>query len=211
MRTLAIVSQKGGVGKSMLARQLAVIAGETQPVILIDRDAKQGTTTKWWHRRQKLDPAPDTPTLLDLEGQQLPSVIAALKRKPGVTFIDTRPAVEEPEAEAARVSDLVLVPVGTSLDDLEAVGDTLKMVRRIGRRTVIIVNAAKNEARAKDTRAALAAYPFAVCPAHLTDRSAFLDATTEGRGVSEMQGAGARAAEAELRAVWKWILEQGEE
>ena len=129
----------------------------------------------------------------------------------GVTFIDTRPAVEEPEAEAARVSDLVLVPVGTSLDDLEAVGDTLKMVRRIGRKTVIIVNAAKNEARAKDTRAALAAYPFAVCPAHLTDRSAFLDATTEGRGVSEMQGAGARAAEAELRAVWQWILEQGEE
>lgn len=208
MRTFAIVSQKGGVGKSMLARQLAVVAGETQPVILIDRDAKQGTTSKWWHRRQKLDPPPDTPTLLDIEGQTLLSVVAALKRKAGVTFIDTRPAVEEPEAEAARVADLVIVPVGASLDDLEAVGDTLKMVRRIGRQTVIVVNGARNDARAKDTRAALAAYPFAVCPTHLTDRTAFLDATTEGRGVSEMQGAGARAAEAELRAVWQWIMSQ---
>ena len=211
MRTYAIVSQKGGVGKSMLARQLAVVAGETGPAILIDRDAKQGTTTKWWHRRQKLDPAPDTPTLLDLEGQNLHSVIAALRRKAGVAFIDTRPAVEEPEAEAARVADLVIVPVGASLDDLEAVGDTLKMVRRIGRKTVIVVNAARNEARAKDTRAALAAYPFAVCPVHLTDRTAFLDATTEGRWVSEMQGAGARAAEAELRGVWQWIVERGDE
>src|SRR3712207_7829686 len=58
-------------------------------------------------------------------------------------------------SEAAGVSDLVIVPVRPSPDDLETVGDTLKIIRRLGKRAVLIVNAAKNEARATNARAAL--------------------------------------------------------
>lgn len=207
MRTYALISQKGGAGKSTLARQLAVLAAEAGPSLLIDRDP-QATTSKWLERRQKLRPDLDNPNLLDLEGRKLPEVITALKRQPGRILVDTRPAVQEPEAEAARVADLVIVPVRPSLDDLEAVGDTLTMLRRLGRRTVLVVNAAKNAARAKDARAALAAYPVAVSPVHLADRAVYLDASMEGRGVIEMQGAQARAAADELRELWAWIEEQ---
>lgn len=207
MRTYALISQKGGAGKSTLARQLAVLAAETGPALLIDRDP-QATTSKWLERRQKLRPDLDNPNLLDLEGKRLPEVVTALKRQPGSILVDTRPAVQEPEAEAARVADLVIVPVRPSLDDLEAVGDTLVMLRRLGRRTVLVVNAAKNAARAKDARAALAAYPVAVSPVHLGDRAVYLDASMEGRGVIEMHGAQARAAADELRQLWAWIEEQ---
>lgn len=207
MHIYSLISQKGGAGKSTLARQLAVLAGEAEPSLLIDRDP-QRTTTKWWTRRRELAPAPDRPELVDLDGTNLTEAMGLLRRKPsGSLFIDTRPAVDEPEAEAARVADLVIVPVRPSPDDLEAVGDTLKILRRLDRRAIIIVNAARNESRATGARAALSRYPVPVCPVHLADRTVYLDASLQGRGVTEMRGTAAREAVDELRRVWSWVQE----
>jgi chromosome partitioning protein len=207
VQIFALISQKGGAGKSTLARQLAVLAGEDGASILIDRDPQE-TTKKWWQRRQGLQPIPAHPDLLDLDGTTLTDAVAALrKRTNGVVFVDTRPAVAEPEAEAARVADLVIVPVRPSPDDLEAVGETLKILRRLGKRVVIVVNAAKNEVRARDARAALSRYPVPVCPTHIADRAVYLDASLEGRGVGEMRGGAARDAHAELHKLWVWISE----
>jgi len=205
-----LISQKGGAGKSTLARQLAVLAGEAGTSILIDRDS-QGTTTKWWQRRQALQLSLERPDLLDLDGTDLTAAVTALRKQHGIVFVDTRPAVAEPEAEAARIADLVIVPVRPSPDDLEAVGETLKILRRLDKRAVVIVNAAKNEVRARDARAALSRYPVPVCPVHVGDRAVYLDASLEGRGIGEMRGAAARDAHAELRTVWNWILEVAHE
>ncbi|MFO1154812.1 MAG: hypothetical protein U1E42_14295 [Rhodospirillales bacterium] len=207
MQIYALISQKGGTGKSTLARQFAVLAGEAEPSLLIDRDP-QRTTTNWWARRQDLAPLPERPDLIDVDGTSLTAAAAALRRKPaGTLFIDTRPAVEEPEAEAARIADLVVVPVRPSPDDLEAVGETLKILRRLDKRAVLIVNAAKTASRATTARAALSRYPVPVCPIHVADRTVYLDASLEGRGVGEMRGAAAREARDELRQVWTWIQE----
>ena len=209
MHIFSLISQKGGAGKSTLARQLAVLAGETETAsILIDRDPQE-TSTKWWQRRQALQPAPERPDLLDIGTADLSTAVASLRKRRGggVVFIDTRPAVAEPEAEAARVADLVIVPVRPSPDDLEAVGETLKILRRIGRRAALVVNAAKNEVRARDARAALSRYPVPVCPTYIADRAVYLDASLEGKGVGEMRGAAARDAHAELRVAWTWLQE----
>jgi chromosome partitioning protein len=206
VQIFSLISQKGGAGKSTLARQLAVLAGEAGPSVIIDRDPQE-TSTKWWQRRQALHPPPKRPDLLDLDGSDLTTAMRTLRKQHGVVFVDTRPAVADPEAEAARVADLVIVPVRPSPDDLEAVGETLKILRRLEKRAVVIVNAAKNEVRARDARAALSRYPVPVCPTHLGDRAVYLDAALEGRGIGEMRGAGARDAHAELGAVWTWIQE----
>ena len=206
MQIFSLISQKGGAGKSTLARQLAVLAGEAGASVLIDRDPQE-TSTKWWQRRQALQPVPPRPDLLDLDGTELTVATQALRKQEGVVFVDTRPAVAEPEAEAARVADLVIVPVRPSPDDLEAVGETLKILRRLEKRAVVVVNAAKNEVRARDARAALSRYPVPVCPTHIADRAVYLDAALEGRGVGEMRGQAARDAHAELEAVWTWIQE----
>ena len=211
MHIFALISQKGGAGKSTLARQFAVLAGENDASILIDRDPQE-TSTKWWQRRQGLQPVPARPDLLDLDGTDLPTAVMRLrKRAGGAVFVDTRPAVAEPEAEAARVADLVIVPVRPSPDDLEAVGETLKILRRLDKQAVLVVNAAKNEARARDARAALSRYPVPVCPSYVGDRAVYLDASLEGRGVGEMRGAAGRDAHDELRTVWTWILEVAHE
>lgn len=206
MQIFSLISQKGGAGKSTLARQFAVVAGETSASVLIDRDPQE-TSTKWWQRRQTLQPLPERPDLLDLNGTDLTVAAATLRHRPGAVFVDTRPAVSEPEAEAARIADLVVVPVRPSPDDLEAIGETLKILRRLNKRAVVVVNAAKNDARARDARAALSRYPVPVCPTHIADRAIYLDASLEGRGVGEMRGSVAREAHAELLTVWTWILE----
>jgi chromosome partitioning protein len=209
VQTFSLISQKGGAGKSTMARQLSVLAAEDGgSSFLIDRDP-QATSSKWWQRRQEAEPPLRYPELLDLEGADLTRSVGALKAKPGFLFIDTRPAVGEPEAEAARIADLVIVPIRPSPDDIEAVGDTLKILRRLNKRAVLVVNAARNEARAVSARAALSQYPVPVCPHHLTDRTAYLDASLEGRGVGEMKGAGAREATVEIRRVWEWICTEG--
>jgi chromosome partitioning protein len=188
-----------------------VLAGEKDASILIDRDPQE-TTTKWWQRRQSLQPTPRRPDLLDLDGTTLTGAAVMLrKRDKGVAFVDTRPAVSEPEAEAARVADMVIVPVRPSPDDLEAVGETLKILRRLDKRVVLVVNAAKNEVRARDARAALSRYPVPVCPTHIADRAVYLDASLEGRGVGEMRGSAARDAHAELLKLWTWIQEAAHE
>jgi chromosome partitioning protein len=206
MRTFALIGQKGGSGKSTLARQLSVLASEASPSLLIDRDP-QLTTAKWWQRRQFRTPAPSEPNLLNLDGTTLTAAVAILRQKPGVTFIDTRPAVGEPEAEAARVADLVVVPCRPSPDDLEAIAETLKILRRLDRPAVLVINAAKNPSRARDARVALARYPVAVCPTHIADRSVYLDAALDGLGVGEMKVPAARDALSEIRDVWSWLLE----
>jgi chromosome partitioning protein len=204
MEVYSFISQKGGTGKSTLARQFAVLNG---PSLLIDRDP-QHTTVKWWNRRREVNPAPDFPDLIDLDGTTLTTAVEALRRKPdGLLFIDTRPAVDEPVAEAARVSDLVIIPIRPSPDDLEAVGETLKTIRRLGKPAVLVVNAAKTGARALSARAALSRYPVPVCPVHIADRTVYLDAALEGRGVGEMRGSVARAAFIELQKSWEWIQE----
>lgn len=109
MQIFSLISQKGGAGKSTLARQLAVLAGEAGPSVIIDRDPQE-TSTKWWQRRQALHPPPKRPDLLDLDGSDLTTAMRALRKQHGVVFVDTRPAVADPEAEAARVADLVIVP-----------------------------------------------------------------------------------------------------
>lgn len=204
MRTFALVSQKGGAGKSTLACHLAALAGETGPALMIDRDP-QGTTAKWWSRRTDLDPPPEWPELVDLEGKPLAAAVAELRGQAGALFVDTRPAVQEPEAEAARAADLVVVPVRPTMNDLEAVTDTLDMLKRINRPAAIVVNAARNEGRARDARAALSQYGVPVCPHYLTDRTVYHDAAVEGRTVMEMKGAAAEAGAAEMRKVWTWI------
>src|SRR5512132_3731134 len=155
VKVYSFISQKGGPRKSTLVRQFAVL---NSPSLLIDRDP-QHTTAKWWNRRRELTPAPDFPDLIDLNSSTLMAAVEALRRKTdGFLFIDTRPAVEEPEAEAARVSDLVIIPVRPSPDDLEAVGETLKIIRRLNKRSVLVVNAAKTGGRALSARAALSRY-----------------------------------------------------
>ncbi len=113
---IGCVSQKGGPGKSTLARALgAAFAIADWSVKIIDLDTKQGTSTAWQQRRLRNGTTPDVPV------QMFASTATAL-RKSGdadMLIIDGAPHASAETVEIARAADLLIIPTGLSLDDLE--------------------------------------------------------------------------------------------
>lgn len=197
MHVVVIANQKGGSGKTTLARNLAVADGNA---VLIDRDP-QGSLTSWWNRR-----ATDEPPLVTLQGS-LADTLAALDRA-GVDLvvIDTPPAVSPLLAETIGHADLVLIPVRPTPDDLDAVGPILDMVETAGRSFVFVLSQVKARTRlASDAVAALAQHGR-VAPVYLHDRVDFPTAAIFGQAVTETPSA--TAADREVRGLLQYVRTQ---
>ena len=113
---LSLISQKGGVGKSALARLLAVEfskAGWT--VKIADLDPAQGTSTKWKARRDQAAHQPD------IAAEKFRTVERALSEagRFDLLILDGPAHAEQGGKTMAKASDLILMPTGYSLDDME--------------------------------------------------------------------------------------------
>lgn len=112
---IGLVSQKGGVGKSSLARMMAreLVAGGLTTKIA-DLDTQQQTCTYWAGRRAENGVTPE------LQVQSFASVKTALAEAPlfDVLILDGKPNASEQTAEIAKAADLVVIPTGQTVDDL---------------------------------------------------------------------------------------------
>ena len=125
METILIAAQKGGAGKTTLARNLSVAASQDGlRVLCLDLDP-QGSLRAWWESRDA-----DTPAMLarDPAPHALKATLDAAKAQFDLCIIDTPPAAPEWLSEALGAADLVLIPVRPSPDDLRAVGATIAAV-----------------------------------------------------------------------------------
>jgi chromosome partitioning protein len=111
MKTLAIMSQKGGSGKTTLAVHLAAYAVRQQvTTALIDLDP-QASASKWNARRA---PEPPKNPKLDV-GQgtvtQLPGLLRlAEDNQLALVILDTAPHVDRAAALVAQQADCILMP-----------------------------------------------------------------------------------------------------
>lgn len=113
---ISLISQKGGVGKSALARLLAVeIAKAGWSVKIADLDPAQGTSTKWKARRDVAGFQPDVAV------EKFRTVDRALKEaeRYDLMILDGPAHAEKGGRTMAQASDLVILPTGYSLDDME--------------------------------------------------------------------------------------------
>jgi chromosome partitioning protein len=114
---ISLLSQKGGVGKSGIARLLAVEfvrAGWT--VKIADFDTMQGTSTKWKLRRDAAKIEPEIPV------EKFGTVNRALREaeKFDLLVLDGPAHAEKGGLAMARKSKLILMPTCYGLDDLDA-------------------------------------------------------------------------------------------
>ena len=194
MRTIALVCQKGGAGKTTLAIHLAAEAAtHGLRVLLLDLDP-QASAAKWGDRRQPgevdVDVAVDSPARLDV----------ALRRAEAegydLTVLDTAPHADQAALRAARLADLVLVPVRCSILDLDAVGATLDLCALARRPAAVVLNAAPIRSRvvqeAADTVTGLGAD---LASTVIRERVAFRHALVDGRVAREFEPAGGAATE----------------
>lgn len=112
---IATVSQKGGVGKSTIARLLACefVNGGFRTKIA-DLDTQQQTCTHWAGRRAENGVMPE------IQVQSFASVKTALDEKArfDALVVDGKPNASEQTIEIAKASDLVVIPTGQTVDDL---------------------------------------------------------------------------------------------
>lgn len=187
-KTLAIISQKGGVSKSTLAVNLAVLASDAGlRVALIDLDDVQRTASSWLEGRASSGIGKPI-TVFRASAIDIPSVLARASATHDLIVFDTKAAADAPSAAAVHHADLVLMPTRPdSLFDLDAVGATIQMTRQEQRRSAIVfslVNPRRMEI-AGETRQGLESSGVTVCPAQIADRASVKDAISFGLAVHE--------------------------
>ena len=112
---IGFVSQKGGVGKSTLARMMArefVVGGMSCKIA--DLDTQQQTCTLWAGRRAEAQIAPG------LQVQSFASVRDAVAEAARfeALILDGKPNASKQTVEIAKAADLIVIPTGQTVDDL---------------------------------------------------------------------------------------------
>lgn len=112
---IGMISQKGGVGKSTLARMMArefVSGGMTAKIA--DLDTQQQTCTYWAGRRAENAVSPE------IQVQSFATLKTALEEAArfDALIIDGKPNASEQTIEIAQAADLLVIPTGQTVDDL---------------------------------------------------------------------------------------------
>jgi chromosome partitioning protein len=194
-----LLNQKGGVGKTTLAVNLAsCLARSGARVLLVDADP-QGSALDWAAARQ-------SEPLFSVVGFPRPSIhkeIGQIGQGYDHIVIDGPPRVTDLARSAIMASDLVVIPVQPSPYDIWAAEEVVKLIdeARVYKdclKSVFVVNRKiTNTAIGRDVREALAAYPVPVLDASVTQRVVFAEAAAQGKAVFEIDPGGSAAIEIE--------------
>ena len=201
MIKIAVVSQKGGAGKTTLAIHLGVVASRAGYVTcLIDTDP-QATAAAWGDWRQGKDPE-----VITCPPPRLAKTLEdARELGAEVVIIDTPPHADAAAREAVRVADLVLIPCRPRAFDLHAIATTADLVKNSGRQSVVVFNATPSRARVlrDEARQVVESLGLQVAPVALADRAAYHAAAANGKTAFEVEanGRGSR----EIEELWEWI------
>ena len=202
MRTLAVLSQKGGTGKTTLAVHLAVAAWAQQRRVLIADLDPQRSASEW--RRARPGPGPG------LIESKLGALFVAQQasERAGIDLmaLDTRPAADGDTAEAIRCADLCLIVLRPSFFDLKTTGRMVEMTRAMGKTALFVLNQAPAQRGEREGPAVqeavdgLRALGLSMAPVGLRARSIYQSAVAEGLTAQEAAPDGPAAREIEL--VW---------
>lgn len=203
MKTIAILSQKGGTGKTYFSTNLSVAAElDGQATVLLDLDP-QSSSAKWGDHRDK-----DTPAVLSTHSERLPKTLQ-LAEENGASFvvIDTAPHTESAALDAARAADLVIIPCKPDLISIQAIGTTIDLIRLAKADARIALNGVPHYGDlTEQARAGLHIYDIPCAPCDIGDRIAFTHAYNAGFGVQEFQPRS--KASHEITALYKYIRQE---
>lgn len=194
---LALLNQKGGVGKTTLAVHIAAaLALKGRSVLLVDADP-QGSALDWAVTRQ----ADPLFSVVGLPKNNLHKEIPAHAAKYEDVIIDGPPRVNELARAAILASDMVLIPVQPSPYDVWAAKDIVDLLREAAVfkenqicRFVINRKIVKT-AIGRDVVDALSSYSIPVLSSSIAQRVAFAESAGQGSTVVENDPTGQAADE----------------
>ena len=183
---IGMISQKGGVGKSTLARMMArefVAGGLTAKIA--DLDTQQQTATHWAGRRAEAGLAPE------VQVQSFASVASAMADAPrfDAMILDGKPNASQQTLEIAHAADLCVIPTGPTVDDLHPGVVLAHDLRKRGVRAIAfaMVKTTASERETEAARAYLAQAGYDVLVGEVPVSTAYGQASDAGRAITETQ------------------------
>lgn len=201
VRIVAILSQKGGTGKTTISLHLAVAAQQVgQATVVIDLDP-QASSAGWKDSRTD-----EEPVVVSAPPARLSHALKAAESGGAhLAIIDTAPHSGDVALAAAEAADLVLIPCRPGILDLRAIGTTARAVKLAGKPAFVVLNTVPPRAShvLADAQAAVAVHGLDVAPVALQQRAAYAHALTAGQTAQEYERGGKAAKE--IASLYSWL------
>lgn len=138
MRTTAVVSLKGGAGKTTVCLALAYGSPEPNRAVIIDLDPQASSEAV----RKMADENGDGPGVVAIKPDLLPRVLASASQLEATfCLIDTPPSADKAMRAAIAAAEFVLLVARPLPLDLIRLPQALEAVRAAGKRHAIVLNA----------------------------------------------------------------------
>jgi chromosome partitioning protein len=182
---VGFVSQKGGTGKSTLARALgAVVAAAELNVRIADLDPQQKTVLEWDKLRQENSAAP----ALTVEAFETAGEAIASAEDDELLIIDAPAHANRGTLEIAKAATLIVQPSGASIDDLRPAVLLFHELVDAGiprDRLVVALCRILTESEEEMARGYIAKAGYDVLPGCIPERAAYREAHNRGQAVTE--------------------------
>jgi chromosome partitioning protein len=209
MKTLAIVSQKGGVGKTTIAVHIAVAAanaGYSVAIIDLDPQATAAQWADWRNAGNSVGEGDPNPAVVAAPHARLaPTLKEAEKMGVDLVILDSPPAADSAAVAAAKIADLVLIPTRASAFDLHAIKTTAELVRVAQKPSAVLLNAVPARANSliEEVATVIHSLNLNIAPVCLVDRAALRHAVINGQTAGEFEPLG-KAAD-EVQKLYTWV------
>jgi chromosome partitioning protein len=213
VKTLAVMSRKGGAGKTTVAVNLTLAARAMGVrAVLADADPLRSACEVLRERDEA------TGMFFETSASKLFALTEACRRSGAdLLIIDTPAAPEADVAEAVKVADLCLAVSRPTYLDLAAAVRSVAIIQRLGRDGMIVLNQCatpRNGVEPPSVVKAFEALRFAglpVTPVALRSRLIYQTAFAQMRSVLEIDQKGAASAEVRdlFAHVWRAITGEG--
>ena len=204
MKTIAVLSQKGGGGRTTTSIHLGVEAERKGfAVAILDIDP-QASAAGWADNRQV-----ETPSVTSIQPTRLPKALdVARSSGADLAIIDTAPHSSDAAIAAAEQSDLVLIPCRPNILDLRAIGPTVKISKLVGKPAFVILNAVPHQAPRiiEDATNTVRKHGIKVAPVVIHQRASYAHALIVGKAAQEYDPLGNCVDE--IASLFAWVRRQ---
>lgn len=203
-KVITIISQKGGVGKSTVARTAAVAyAMVGWDVTIIDADTQQETSNHWFARRLENPKANSNHLWCEKARGVNPIKRVRDQGTADLIIVDGAPHATDMSVMFAKQSDLIIIPTGAAIDDLQPaikLAVQLVSVHGVDREKIrfVLNHCSRNNRERDDAIAALLQYELKLLPAFLRESPCYRSAMDIGKAPNEVPYAIPKAAAVHL-------------
>lgn len=196
-KVIAILNQKGGVGKTTLATHIAsCLHRENEKVLLVDSDT-QGSARDWSAANENHEIP-----VIGLDRPTLEKDINAVSDKYSWVIIDGAPRANKLAVSAIKASDLILIPVQPSPYDVWATSDLVDLIKQRQEITdgkpaaaFVVSRKIQGTTLAKDVLEAVEGYGFPILKTGTSQRVVFAQTAINGLSAFDADPKGVAANE----------------